>query len=107
MERRLQTMRNIHHIKGKTYIISNQLRTRQLGARTLDIHHPLGKKQQQDNYIQRLLSGKYSRWVSRKNTVIKQQWRILKQLNRKEHSNDVIINDRIQAIKEKQKTITK
>ena len=53
-------------IKGKTIIIGNHQRTRQLGAKTLDIHHPFGKKRQQDNYIQRLLSGKYSSSVSSK-----------------------------------------
>ena len=36
-------------------------------------------------------------------TVTKQQWIILKQLNRKGHPHDVIINDLILAIKEKQK----
>ena len=66
MERRLQPRKNVHHIEGKTIVISNHQRTRQLGVRTLRIHHSLGKKQQQDNYIQPLSSGKYRSYVSRK-----------------------------------------
>ena len=83
MERRLQTRRIVHHIKGKTIVISNHQRTRQLGVRTLDIHHSLGKKQQQDNYIQPLSSRKYRSYVSRK-----------------QHSNKTIV-DNIKTTKQK------
>ena len=40
-------------------------------------------------------------------TIIKQQWVLLQQLNRKEHPHNVIINDLIKAIKDQQQQKTR
>ena len=107
MKRRLQTLRNVHYIKGKTIIISNQQRIRKLGLGCWTFTTLLGRNNNKTTIFNVHRPINTAVELVGNSTLIKQQWIILNQLNRKGHPHDVIINDLIQAIKEKQITITK
>ena len=95
MERRLQTLRNVHHIKGKTIIISNKQRIRQLGLGCWAFTTLLGRNNNKTAIFNVYRPVNTVVELVGNSTLIKQQWIILNQLNRKGHPHDVIINNLI------------